>query len=530
MLTEAMQYLGIGYSIMPIGDNKKPLIGWEEFQDRKAEPKEIVEWWRKYPAANVGIITGSISKIFVVDFDSNDARSKINEHLPAGFETVEAKTPKGHHMYFCYDNMIKNSVGILPSVDIRGEGGYVVAPPSALSHGTYSWINDPFSMGIKMIPDPLKQHLFHSSHSQARGGAQNHRVNMSLGFRDNSLYRIALALTRNGLAEYEIIDVLSAMAQHMTPPYGINSDEDVKAKVYSAMIYVQKQDLNLSQDVRDWIKANFGVFHVGQVTKELGIVNRNQRQQVANALKRFSKEGLLEAYGNKSGTYRIVETEHETIHWKRACTTPYDITLPFGLTKLVNIYPGAIIMIAGETNTGKTGLLYNIIHANQNTHKVFLFNSESSPQEMKSRFQNFKNIKIDDWDFEARVWKHNADIIEPDGLNIIDYIDMGAADSWKIGACIDEIHKKLKKGIAICAIQKKAGERIGRGGQFTLDRPRLYLATHVTDQHNTFYCEIVKAKDYIDKHNNPNGKRMYYGIINGCEIQEITTWRRPHTP
>ena len=141
-LHAALDYAGRGYSVIPIGPNKRPLIKWTEFQSRIASKEEITRYWTRYPLANVGIVTGPISGILVVDCDDADAYRRVQELLPDSLIIPVAKTPRGWHLYFIYPagSKITTGAGIMPGVDFRGEGGYIIAPPSVNGDGkAYAW-------------------------------------------------------------------------------------------------------------------------------------------------------------------------------------------------------------------------------------------------------------------------------------------------------------------------------------------------------------------------------------------------------
>src|SRR5262249_5210065 len=106
------------------------------------------------PDANVGLVTGSASRLLVLDVDGDQGRASLatleQEHgrLPEG---VRVHTPRGgQHLYFkCPQTRVGNSAGKLgPGLDVRGEGGYVVAPPS--TNGTGAAYE--FTGGSKRIP------------------------------------------------------------------------------------------------------------------------------------------------------------------------------------------------------------------------------------------------------------------------------------------------------------------------------------------------------------------------------------------
>jgi len=139
----ALAYLERGWSVFPLEPREKRPWGafpLKTFQrDRRATAQELSVWWRDVPESNVGIATGRISGFFVVDCDTLDAFYKLEE---IGFpNTLTVRTGKGAHVYFAYpDFSVGNRVGILSNVDIRGDGGYVVAPPSVHPSGAkYEW-------------------------------------------------------------------------------------------------------------------------------------------------------------------------------------------------------------------------------------------------------------------------------------------------------------------------------------------------------------------------------------------------------
>lgn len=141
-------YLGRGWSIIPVrAGDKRPLISWERYQHRPAEVEEARAWFNRWPDANVGIVTGAVSQLLVVDIDPRhggvDGLARLERHHgPLPF-TVEAVTGGGgRHLYFRHPGPddVHNSVGLWPGLDLRGDGGYVVAPPSRhATGGRYSW-------------------------------------------------------------------------------------------------------------------------------------------------------------------------------------------------------------------------------------------------------------------------------------------------------------------------------------------------------------------------------------------------------
>jgi hypothetical protein len=90
-----------GFSVIPIKPkSKKPALpSWKEYQERKPNDKELKKWFNSGNSLNIGIVTGKISNIIVVDLDSEEAVKYAEENLP---KTPTVKTRKGQHLYFQY--------------------------------------------------------------------------------------------------------------------------------------------------------------------------------------------------------------------------------------------------------------------------------------------------------------------------------------------------------------------------------------------------------------------------------------------
>lgn len=117
------------------------------FKDASNDPAVLEAWWKRWPDANVGVRTGEVSGIVVVDVDSyHDGDAGLAdleaEHgaLPA---TLTADTGGGgHHLVFAHprNREVRNKAGMAKGVDLRADGGYVVVPPSVhISGRAYGW-------------------------------------------------------------------------------------------------------------------------------------------------------------------------------------------------------------------------------------------------------------------------------------------------------------------------------------------------------------------------------------------------------
>jgi hypothetical protein len=144
----ALGYADLGWSVLPLrAKSKRPLIAWRELQERRASREEIEGWFRRWRDANVGIVTGVISRLIVLDIDpkhgGDDGLAELERRHGPLRPTVEVVTGGGgRHFYFASPGgEVRNRAGLAQGIDLRGDGGYIVAPPSIHPSGQpYRWI------------------------------------------------------------------------------------------------------------------------------------------------------------------------------------------------------------------------------------------------------------------------------------------------------------------------------------------------------------------------------------------------------
>jgi len=129
------------YQEMFYKECKSPLVPWKEYQKRLPTIEEVNHWFNTNPDANIGIITGRISKLVVFDFDSASALEYAQETGGLPESTAVVKTGKGFHFYMLHPDFdVSSHVNADLGLDIRAEGGYAVAPTSVHGSGRiYEW-------------------------------------------------------------------------------------------------------------------------------------------------------------------------------------------------------------------------------------------------------------------------------------------------------------------------------------------------------------------------------------------------------
>lgn len=529
ILDEALKYSQKGLSVIPIAKDKTPLVPWKEYQERRATEDEIKQWWVKSPNANVGIVTGKISGITVLDCDSTEAIEAF-QSIYKGY-TVTAQTPRGVHYYFQYKEGTRNTVKIKGiDLDLRSEGGYVVAPPSISSDGLpYSFIH-----GMDVPFDSLESLYFDFLY---KGDVDTHKndVHKSLqclqtstnpfakGSRDNSLYLVAQALIDGHCKTDLIPQVLEILCKNCDPPFDLS---EIPVKIQSAMTHAKQRVGKLSDEVEEWILSTSGNFLSTDIYSCLHLSTREDKKNLSIILKRFCEreKPLIKRVQGRNGQWCRIEDDVEVIDWMNAPTEEYPVDFPLGISQLVKLYPGNIAVLAGASNAGKTSFMLELVRLNQKKHPVTYMNSEMGASELKIRLELFHEVcPLSEWNFRAIERSDNfADAIDPDGFNIIDFMEI-YDEFWKLGGWIRDVHKKLGKGIAVIAIQKQANTKkgqndFGRGGQLTIEKPRLYLAM------DRGIIKIVKGKIWRNHAQNPNGLERRFKIVNGWKFLPEDQW------
>lgn len=140
MGSAALWYASIGWRVFPLRVGDKRPATRNGFKDATRDERQIREWWGQ-AEYNIGLPTGADSGFDVIDIDG-----------PTGFESAstvdmpethgKVSTPRGAHLYILPTGL-GNRAGAMPGIDMRSDGGYVVAPPSRVGDKSYSWTIKP---------------------------------------------------------------------------------------------------------------------------------------------------------------------------------------------------------------------------------------------------------------------------------------------------------------------------------------------------------------------------------------------------
>jgi len=228
----ALKYIQSGFSIIPLKPREKnPLIKWARFQKTKPTEKEISTWWSRWPKANIGLITGAVNRLVVFDEDGEKAAKIIKEGggLPPGPQSV---TSKGRHYLFRHPGFsVQNDVNKKLDLDIRGDGGYIVAPPSVHPSGhVYSWAPglSIFDLELpEMRPwqlEYIRKHCLIDTEGRRNpeGWDQEALEGVQKGARNDTAAKLAGKYMGLGLADEEVVALLIAWNRKNKPPLDVS--------------------------------------------------------------------------------------------------------------------------------------------------------------------------------------------------------------------------------------------------------------------------------------------------------------------
>ena len=243
-LDYALKYAALGFPVFPlhtvmtngicscghrdcksVGKHPRTLNG---VKDASTEPEQIRKWWASWPDANIGLATGSASGYAILDIDNDDNGECGSDSLLTWAHQKEYELPDtwqvltgggGVHFYFRTAEKIKNRAGVLPGVDVRGEGGYVVAPPSNhVSGHLYEWENSPDDMNALELPPEIRALMLSRADAEAPGGFTVPE-SVEEGARNATMFKLASSLKAKGLSDDAILAAVSAEnVRRCSPP------------------------------------------------------------------------------------------------------------------------------------------------------------------------------------------------------------------------------------------------------------------------------------------------------------------------
>ena len=274
----------------------------------------------------------------------------------------------------------------------------------------------------------------------------------------------------------------------------------------------------LTHIIKDWLESQEkgSRFTCRQLDSEIDIVTPEGKSIRRGVIKEYCDSQKLQRVKHLAGTYKILDKEIEIMNFKHKNPEGwFDINYPFGLEQYVKTPRRSLVVLGGAPQAGKSAFAHNIIRLNQNKgYKIYLWDSENSEAEIEERLS--KHLSYQDWDDDL-VRSRSAnfeDVIDPDALNIIDYLE-APENIWEIRTSLRNIRDRLNQGIAVIMLQKPEGRDLPYGKEWAKQLPRLVLSIEAG------ILKILKGKSWAQKDVNPDGLRFSFKLVQGEKFINI---------
>ncbi len=277
------------------------------------------------------------------------------------------------------------------------------------------------------------------------------------------------------------------------------------------------------QEVEDWVlRETTGVFHYTKVKD--GLVKKELYPTLRTIMHRMKERGLAYPIDGRDGWWRKADVEIDEVCWWEGGEAVDDsVYLPLGLNGYAFMSRPALVVVAGVYNQGKTAFCMNVVKLNIEKWKdnMAFFVTEGMEQ-LKWKFQQLLPGLEKPPPFKVyRRFDNFADVLLPDGLNIIDYLRTDMDKSYAVTNKLIEINKKLKTGVAIVAMQKPPGRKIAFGGVSTAWEPALYVSLDKSGDGQVLEFEKIKAQKPIA--GDPYITKIHFTISKGVNFIEGST-------
>lgn len=243
MLDAALSYAHLGLAVFPLVEGAKNPATAKGFKNASTDEKTVRTWWTRNPNYNIGIACGNGT--MVIDLDVDEAKDEDGTATLRKWEDDNGKLPEtatavtgrgGLHMLYRIDGEVRCSANPKLGVDVRGDGGYIVAPPSIHPNGTqYAWERDPRKHEIAEADGNVMAFI------EFVQGKKDDESNKALsvpgeiesGGRNNTLFKMACSLQSKGLSNSAILAaVMAENAEKCNPPL---PQSEVRRLVESAL-------------------------------------------------------------------------------------------------------------------------------------------------------------------------------------------------------------------------------------------------------------------------------------------------------
>lgn len=239
----ALYYAELGLAIFPLEVCGKRPATSNGFKAATTDKERIAKWWNSHPDSNIGIATGAPSGgLVVIDLDEDEEKDKHGYEVLKEWQQAHGELPEtwqsitgrgGYHLFFKDSARTPCKVGLYDGVDIRGDGGYIVAPPSIHPNGhAYEWEIAPEDQEIAQVNDTVARFLSEPSKAPTGQGFKE-SATIPEGERVNTLVKLIGSQKAKGLSTEAIRAAVQAENQaRCIPPL---TDKELEKEVFPAL-------------------------------------------------------------------------------------------------------------------------------------------------------------------------------------------------------------------------------------------------------------------------------------------------------
>ena len=228
ILSAALAYAARKKAVFPCRADKRPYTT-RGFKDATTDPDQIRKWWAQWPGALIGLPAGEVNGFTVLDVDRDPDKDIDGDTVLFQLEqthgklpnTPETRTPRGgRHIYFkCVPGLPSSAGKLGAGLDIRSEGGYVIAPPSCVNGRRYELLDedqDEIPDNLAQMPEWMIKELRQAKPTDAPASSN---LKIPEGKRNEYLKDQGLAMRRRGLSPKAIAAALQEEnAERCDPP------------------------------------------------------------------------------------------------------------------------------------------------------------------------------------------------------------------------------------------------------------------------------------------------------------------------
>lgn len=551
------QYRRWGVCFIPVPYKSKAAnIKWEEFQRRFPTDTEITNWFSSNNT-NMAIVCGGISgNLVVLDCDTPEKYYELKPIIEnnLGLDNVENHTPvvktgKGYHTYFRTPTPVKSTK--FPNLDIKGEGGYVLAPPSIHPTGTqYRFLNpnvkDIFVINslkdIGIDPEQKPQPQIGDKPNWISGVLQQ---GVGKGQRNDTCFRLAgyfkerqpqdittqilLAWNRKNrppLSEKEVITAAeSAYTYAVNTLIYNNKREDSRGEnafslksgqVSGQVVDKSREYGDLSIPFDNFLKENPEPHWKRDVAEAIGTIYKDQgfmklvQRRAQKGMIRISHSGDKIQWVNK-------DWQRSKISLEAGKREFLGLSLPFGAEKYIATPEHSQIVVAGDVGSGKTHYGYLLAELNVGKIPIRHFVNEIGDSKAIRNLDDFPRLmgffgKGYDLVNQDKEQLDVAENLDPNGLNIYDYLHLSSTKEWflLLQKELARLSQKLETGVIAVMLQKNRGAMLAMGGNSTRMQCETYITLNIEKDvrgsenkpgYKIGQVDIVKCKDWASSIN-----------------------------